>query len=113
MGDLFLPHSIRESSHPDVRSCFVEGVKGCDMGQVPSELAAIWKWITGGIQGWKIPDPWEWYIHEWLIFDNYCLGFYGALDSSKASLKNILLGGWTNPVETYARQIGSFPQGSG
>ena len=28
MGDLFLHHSIRESSHPDVRSCFVEGVKG-------------------------------------------------------------------------------------
>ncbi len=24
-----------------------------------------------------------------------------------------LLGGWTNPFQTYARQIGSFPQGSG
>ncbi len=22
-------------------------------------------------------------------------------------------GGWTNPIEKYARQIGSFPQGSG
>ena len=25
----------------------------------------------------------------------------------------ILVGGWTNPFEKYARQIGSFPQGSG
>ena len=24
-----------------------------------------------------------------------------------------LVGGWTNPFEKYARQIGSFPQGSG
>ena len=24
-----------------------------------------------------------------------------------------LVGGWTNPSEKYARQIGSFPQGSG
>ena len=24
-----------------------------------------------------------------------------------------LVGGWTNPLEKYARQIGSFPQGSG
>ena len=24
--------------------------------------------------------------------------------------KNILVGGWTNPSEKYARQIGSFPQ---
>ena len=24
-----------------------------------------------------------------------------------------LVGGWTNPIEKYARQIGSFPQGSG
>ena len=28
-------------------------------------------------------------------------------------LKQKLLGGWTKPSEKYARQIGSFPQGSG
>ena len=27
--------------------------------------------------------------------------------------KAILIGGWTNPFEKYARQIGWFPQGSG
>ena len=29
------------------------------------------------------------------------------------SPKNDLVGGWTNPFETYERQIGSFPQGIG
>ena len=29
------------------------------------------------------------------------------------SSKSKLGGGWTNPSEKYARQIGSFPQGSG
>ena len=24
-----------------------------------------------------------------------------------------LVGGWTNPLQKYARQVGSFPQGSG
>ena len=31
----------------------------------------------------------------------------------KFKMKQCLVGGWTNPFEKYARQIGSFPQGSG
>ena len=39
----------------------------------------------------------------------WCRWFAGCTTHQIASL----VGGWTNPFEKYARQIGSFPQGSG
>ena len=33
------------------------------------------------------------------------------LDHLLGAQKSKLVGGWTNPSEKYARQIGSFPQG--
>ena len=42
---------------------------------------------------------------------------YGDMGVTLCHLKNrfltTLVGGWTNPSEKYARQLGSFPQGSG
>ena len=35
------------------------------------------------------------------------------VDDQFMSPNQKLVGGWTNPFEKYARQIGSFPQGSG
>ena len=35
---------------------------------------------------------------------------YPEILRNKALLRVLLVGGWTNPFEKYARQIGSFPQ---
>ena len=38
---------------------------------------------------------------------------FSFLGSLEKWLWFFLVGGWTNPIEKYARQIGSFPQGQG
>ena len=39
-------------------------------------------------------------------------GMHRSIGMAKI-IRSQLVGGWTNPFEKYARQIGSFPQGSG
>ena len=44
-----------------------------------------------------------WYGKYPIIYKNW----------TKGQSQSNLVGGWTNPFEKYARQIGSFPQFSG
>ena len=53
----------------------------------------------------KFPPPWE----VWTSHREVLVGPMGP----NLTEKNHLAGGWTNPLEKYARQIGSSPQGSG
>ena len=55
----------------------------------------------------KIPGVvgfWTWEKNEWMEPTNI------SPQNGRSSSKPSLVGGWTNPFEKYARQIGSFPQ---
>ena len=59
------------------------------------------------LPGWYQPVTFPRCAGFWPIPGKCCDSFFGG---NKNTSNDWLVGGWTNPFEKYARQIGSFPQ---
>ena len=90
---------------------------GCTPTNVPLWEIPIWALYSGYLwsSSWWLNQP-IWYEHQIFILPPAsCLGYVDPkYDCFKlvGDKVYILVGGWTNPFEKYARQIGSFPQGA-